>query len=82
MDKGDDPLCLSLYIFSRFHLPSRRASPSKVLMWPRPGQRLTNLDISDYLALKIVFTIINYTINYYALYAEEETNFIYQIPVF
>jgi len=47
---------------------------------PLPGHCLTNLDMSDYLIIKIVFTII---IIRYALYAEKETNFIYQkIPVF
>lgn len=67
--------CISLIVSS---LLSR--IPSKILMCPRPGQRLTNLDISDYLTLKIVFTIINYTIR--AVRREKKTNFIYQIPVF
>lgn len=62
MDKGDDPLsviCISLTvsIFPPIAHPLEGIDVNRAT-----GQRLTNLDIFDYLALKIVFTIINHMI--------------------
>lgn len=80
MDQGDRYYPLSVTVLSlTVSIFPPVAHPFEGIDVTAPGQRLTNL---DYLALKIVFTIINCTINYYALYADEETNFIYQIPVF
>lgn len=67
MSKGDDPSFVIVYLFSCTNGPSRWAT-------------LNEIRYVYWVLLKKLYSLI--IIIRHALYAEEETNFIYQIPVF